>query len=820
MRIKFISFLMVAVLSLSISVSQAKKTDLLNGDPKTAKRHETQRLSMEAKGNAAGELYLFEKDGFLIIGNNHLATVFHADTLELATLADVTGEGRLIAEGSGPIWKATLETVRHDPLPPEVQYKPQPIEVSSTDATKRSYSIEKTKQSVILKLKWSGISSTEEKDIIFAEAQIAARKSSKYLYWRIDVNNSSLKRGLWEVFFPHIQSILPSGTPAETSLFVPSDTGRVIREPFAQANIYKNRYPTHSRTACMQFSAIYGPKGGLFLSAQDGDGYIKEFTHECRKDTPSLVYTLKNIPGNQGEVGMNYKMPYEFVMTTFNGNWFDACQLYRDWALKQKWCSKGPLYLREDIPQWYKTLGYWILAWEQKNLVDYEEMIKPKIGDGDQTLEDIRSIAKQISVPVATHFYGWHRNRFDTELPEHLPPLLGKEAFQAQVKEIHTAGSKIVPYICGSLYDNSLPSYKQLNIARYSAKKPNGQPRVWRFYHQKWAEIGWVDKPICDQDWMCPYTEFWQNKIRDISAEIVGDYDVDGIYYDVVIGAAFRCFDPNHGHVKGGGDHWVNGTRTLLLKCREAIKAIKPDAIMASEQPSEPYIDCLDGILLSLNQGKTGNVPAFQAVYNDYCIVFGNMANNTEGTLASLPMVIGESFTSGDQLGWFNTWVMFRPGHPRDGLKVYWEDEERRKKYVDFTLHIAQLRYHAGQKFLVFGQMLKPVNFKNKLPVREGFWQWDGKEKRRFPAVMNSLWKAPDGSIGLVLCNITDDEHTVEFTLDLGDYDLPSDRDYVLIRREIDGSETQLRVLKDHSLSLNLSLQPLKGDILEIRAVP
>ena len=789
----------------------------------SAASHETKRaaaLIVAAARKARGRPYAVEIDGFVIVGNDRLAAAFDADTLELAALVDTARQGRLLATGGGPIWKVSLATITSDPIPPEKPYIPNTIQTDAGSAAKRAGSVEQSDRAATVTLEWSGVSTAEEKGIISARARITARQGSPYLHWRIGVDCGSAKRGLWEVFFPRVESVLPMGPAEQTVLFVPSDTGRAVRKPFAVAKTYKNRYPTHPRTACMQFSALYGPAGGLYLATHDGKASIKEFIHECRSKPAALGYSLRNLPPDRGDVGMSYKMPYDLVMTTFEGDWFDACQLYRPWAIRQKWCSKGPLHSRKDVPKWYKELGYWMLAWEQKAIMSYETMIKPKIGDGDQPMDDIRSIARQVDVPLAVHFYGWHSNRFDTNLPEHLPPLLGKARFREQVQELHAAGVRIVPYICGSLWDNSSPSYKQQNAVRYSAKKPNGQPLIWRFFHQAHFKKGWVDKPICDQDWMCPTTDFWQNKIKDISVELVRDYDVDGVYYDVVIGTCHECFDPSHGHPKGGGDYWVSGTRELLLKNRKAIKAIKPDVMMTSEEPSEPYIDCLDSMLLSLNQGKSGNVPAFQAVYHDYCLLFGNMAVHTQGTLSSLPMAIGESLVSGDQLGWFNTWVLFRPNHPREELKIYWADEALRKKYLNFTIHVARLRYRAGQKFLVFGQMLRPLTFKNQLPIREGFWQWDGKQKRRFPAVMNSVWKAPDGSVGVVLCNITDREHAVEFTLDLKQYGMPAGRKLVVVRREIDGSETRLRSLLGRSTSLKLTVPALTAMILEARSEP
>ena len=763
---------------------------LLSADNAGAK--ECADFAMRSADKAKGKPYLVENEDFIIIGNGHIAAGFSKEKLGLTALVDVAAGGRLLAAGQGPVWKVTLAKDRD---------KDNTISVGSLAEAEKSYELNRGKESVTLYLRWARVSSAEEENLIRAIVSVTADAGSRHLDWKIDVDCNSKDRGLWHVDFPVIDSILPMGEAEKTDLFLPQSTGLVVNNPFAENVNYEDwlRY----RPASMQFSAVYGPAGGLYLATQDGSAYTKSIHYEPVKDPQTLAYYLRNIPENRGAAGINYRMPYEFAMTTFNGDWFTAGKIYREWAVKQVWCSKGPLHSRKDVPDWFKELGYWMIAWEMKGISrgkEYEEVIKPKIGpDKDQMLDDIQRISARIGVPTAVHLYGWHNNWFDSALAEYFPPRIGDEAFKKQVKAIHDMGVRVMPYINGIMWSEKVPSYKELNAEKNTIKDERGNVR-------KQGELG---------GWMCAYTDLWQNKLADISEKLVRDYNADGVYYDQVSGTAYNCFDSTHGHPVGA--NMFEGERELLTRCRETIRQVNPDAIMTGEMLSEVFMDCLDGLLLSLDQSKTGTVPAFQAVYHDYFILFGNFNLNYETPVKVTPMVIGESFTAGDQLGWFNTWPIFTPDHPRN-MGVYWKDAEATKKVVGFTVHIAQLRYHGGRKFLVYGEMQRPLVFDNELPYLEGWWQkFKEPEVRRLPAVMNSVWKAPDGTVGLVFCNISGDEQGVEFNMNLKDYNMPEAKRYLLVQHNVDGSEKVIEKYKSRSFKKNLTIKPLTGCILEVR---
>ena len=71
---------------------------------------------------------------------------------------------------------------------------------------------------------------------------------------------------------------------------------------------------------------------------------------------------------------------------------------------------------------------------------------------------------------------------------------------------------------------------------------------------------------------MCPYTEYWQNKISDTCDRVVNEVHMDGIYLDQVAAITPKpCYDKSHGHPMGGGHHWSNGNSKMFQECQTKI---------------------------------------------------------------------------------------------------------------------------------------------------------------------------------------------------------------------------------------------------------
>jgi hypothetical protein len=57
----------------------------------------------------------------------------------------------------------------------------------------------------------------------------------------------------------------------------------------------------------------------------------------------------------------SFTIPYEVVLQAFHGGWWDAAQIYREWALNNAtWARKGNLTTRTDVPAWLLRTPLWI----------------------------------------------------------------------------------------------------------------------------------------------------------------------------------------------------------------------------------------------------------------------------------------------------------------------------------------------------------------------------------------------------------------------------------------------------------------------------
>jgi len=66
---------------------------------------------------------------------------------------------------------------------------------------------------------------------------------------------------------------------------------------------------------------------------------------------------------NAGVPGKAAEGPrYAVTLAAFKGDWWQAARMYREWAVKQKWCAKGRIRERADYPKAMSDIDAWLLA--------------------------------------------------------------------------------------------------------------------------------------------------------------------------------------------------------------------------------------------------------------------------------------------------------------------------------------------------------------------------------------------------------------------------------------------------------------------------
>jgi len=285
----------------------------------------------------------------------------------------------------------------------------------------------------------------------------------------------------------------------------------------------------------------------------------------------------------------------------------------------------------------------------------------------------------------------------------------------------------------------------------------------------------------------------------------VMEYGVDGIYYDTTSGNCYQCFNPNHGHPVGGGNYWFTGNRKLFRRCREEMRKANPEAIITSENPCEVYIDVVDGFLIFMDH-VPNHIPLFQAIYHDYTFLYGNTLATAKVMGKDYPatLPIGISFINGDQLGWFAIWHLL--------IKPEYREE------LAWLRKLAHFRQKAAQKYLAFGELVRPPEIENALPTVSGDWGLGMVER---PAVLRSAWKADDGSLGLVFCNISKESQRIVLRFNKEDYGFKADSKLLCYALGLDAQENPTRkpykVFSGKGLIIEKSFRPLEVWAVEIR---
>ena len=104
---------------------------------------------------------------------------------------------------------------------------------------------------------------------------------------------------------------------------------------------------TYPGDVSVQLLARYDDISGLALYTADSGANVKRFSTDS---VPSENYCVQSVHHIPPEVtGVDLILPYTIAMTTFTGDWRDAADIYKAWAVKQ-WWAETLLADRTDVP--------------------------------------------------------------------------------------------------------------------------------------------------------------------------------------------------------------------------------------------------------------------------------------------------------------------------------------------------------------------------------------------------------------------------------------------------------------------------------------
>ena len=482
----------------------------------------------------------------------------------------------------------------------------------------------------------------------------------------------------------------------ESRYFCPTGCGLVMQDLHTGPHRRRMRYPSYQ--ASMSYCAVYDAaiRRGVYVGYEDEGASLKHLMIRRAEGEDGSCLSCALPSQFMGKVQNSQPIPGVCVWRLFDGDWYDAAMEYKKFALSARWMPELDEFgLRRHRNEKLGNIGHW---W-----VDF-------VDDNNDADELIR-LSGDLGVPCAAHVYQWHQIPFDNDYPHYFPE---KDVFPEYLRKLRAANIPAMPYINGRLWDTrdrGLEDYQFTALAKpHTVKDTTGEP-ITEWYAVREADDSYVLYGV-----MCPTTAFWQDKLAEISREILQRLDCDGLYIDQTASAPPRmCCDPRHDHDPGNGSWWTDSCRTAVSRiAREG----GPDKFITSEGTTDAYFRCFDAFL-GWSWWYNGQIPALTAVYGGIALCFGRQYGDIDDD--TMRIFAAQAYTFGEQLGWIST------------LRFKNADEFTRNFYTACVRES-----YAGRNFLLSGMLCRPPEIRTDAACLSGK---SSAEAISSPPVLASVWQ-------------------------------------------------------------------------------
>lgn len=692
------------------------------------------------------------------IGNKQLSLQFYPPEKGggIAQIKDASGFQfiNLHAEAS-PLWEMTLKRIPQGP--PATDTVPLSLDPEQNDGkagqddTVSGEEIKISPAAVApavrqeegrLIFEWKGLDLREEKAALDVWVSFSANANDQFVRVRAGFTNRSAKYTTFYFVAPRLAGLSPADKHfGDDFLASPVDFGRLIRNPVANGLLGKPvRFQPNRSGHSMQFDAYYQGGHGLYLGVFDGGLNIIRYSMTA-SPAKGLSWAPAHLPNNMKSVPQKWETPYDTVLTTFSGDWFDACRIYREWALKQDWAREGPLITRASTPDWFKNIDEWMLLPVSKASEFY----------GDE-LKDLNQFKMGLFVT------SWGANGyFHKGTPDRFPLRALDREF---IEKANKAGIPMMGYIQDICWDIESPSFAKEDGWKHSVRNFYGQKMIWDFS---------ANKTQPSKDIIVEPGDVWTNTLGS-SIEEMARLGFKAAYLDSGNhGGTYLNFNPEYSADSGGGSFYTEGHRKQLRSMKERVRRIQPDFCFTAESFWEGNMAELDAYLVCnttnnfLDEKNVTAIPMVSAVYHDYSIFYSAWANQWDLEQAN---ATGYLTKFGQAFVW--------------GIKAGWNQPAYLVKFKNHELALSSSlkryeAYSASKKFLLYGKMLREPKLVTESPDIKFNWYISWREnfyKIATHPVLVSAWEAPDGTLGLVLYNVSTSEQTVSVDLSSPEYGL------------------------------------------------
>lgn len=652
----------------------------------------------------------------------------------------------------------------------------EPFRLETDDGTSGAfesfaYEVEKSAEMQSVSLRWKTASG------VVVKGRIALSAAEPAIEFRCEAENGSPQRllGLEYPIIPYLQSISEQGQ--DDYVAHSFATGFKVRHPMSHfepdgKGLRYMPYPESFSGASMQFFTYYGlNRGGLYFAALDGEGYAKWLNFYKGRSgllEASFIHGCEDMGPGKG-----IEVPYPVVIRTLEGrDWYEAADLYKSWAERQAWCAQGPVEERakRESFQWlYEQMGAatfginaghdrtaWLRQYHEHIRTPMFHMLGPDWTNAPQTFYK--------GVPGG--FDDWFPTRFNAD----------------NIACMKEYGDRFAPFEFDCLYHFEGADGEKGKEARQVFPEHIKSVDAYRFPF------------ICPAH---PYTKEFHVR-RDETLQ--RSDNVDAIYYDISANNIMKiCMDDSHGHAVGAGRAIGEAYRDNYERTKRAMSAQAGRYVpMGTEMMNETLLGVLDyyqaragaqpcaplegwPIRDLLKSGEAELIPMFAYVYHEYGALrmdgWGKLVEEI-GTL--FYYTVARTYLWG---GLYELNYEYSPMEALDGTENRPEEHyypfeprgyafsEERARYLSL---FARLRIGAGNRYLAYGRMLRPVPmecarvnlrwFHYNHGINSGEYNDSG--ELAVDAVVQAAWQYRNESVALFFANVSDEEQRVKAALD------------------------------------------------------
>ncbi len=568
--------------------------------------------------------------------------------------------------------------------------------------------------------------------------------------------------------FPKLALTVP-GKAEDVKAVIPWRRGR-LRELVTFNKIQYQDYPGSS--ARFQMTAFYNSVNGngRIFTAVDDAGFEKQFREIYMPEYNVFLHTLRRFPVGRGKAGNNVEKTFKCKLDVFNGDWYDAAQIYRKWWQQQKWASRGPLYTN-DVPDFLKRAPVF-LRWYLRESQGYTAEVMEKMTNAWTKFLPGRKLPGTL----------YHYSAFKEPPTRKNYPVCEYYGFCAEpfpgmveaLKRMYAKGIRPSVYLQSEIF-NQFDSRNDA-LAPSLRLDMEGTPRLY----------------VKERYMACRGTQVWRTRFIEM-VEHVKNLGFTGVYMDTYGKTKINneCFDVRHGHSCGGGNIDCVASRMLGKDVRKAVYG--GDRYIGGEACTEAFVDIVD---YKLNAVHVYNdmIPLERVLYGDYLLCHGRIVRGQYGIDECRVMLV--DVMNGAIMG------RFFSAPPQ---KV--EERDFLKKLIAYS--------DLGYEYMRTGRMMRGLKFKENGGTYK-FTTEPGVHKNvRIREWQNTVFKSyKDGSIGIFAAYFGTEPG--ENTLLIGnpkEWQMPASAK--IFRVAQDGKKTLLGTL-DEVKEISLKFSPLQFEFFVV----